>query len=550
MLPSGLDLSTRPTLQNISCTVSPGEWVTLLGSNGSGKSTLARLSNGLLLPNDGEVKANGISSWQHNKLMELRKTVGLVTQDPDNQMVSTTVFDEVAFGPQNLGWPAERIYELVPKLLAQVGLSAEEFAKRDPNTLSGGEKQRVVIAAILAMEPAYLVLDEPTAMLDPISRAQVLEAIHTAVQKGHGVLHITHLLKEASFSHRVLVLNEGKLVYDGPPATILEDREALLHYGLLAEPAVRGPLLTREQREQAPQVLSLQVEESETSSPESTPIELKEKENRFLRYSSLEINELSYAYPQSSASTPVLENFNLTLHAGECVLLVGASGSGKSTLLSLAAGLLPASSGTVSLLDDQGGAKTPEPGEVGLVFQHPEGQLFAQTVEEDILFGPKNLGLLDKTAASSPNASETLVNNMLKAVGLEPARFAKRSPYSLSGGEARRVAIATTLALQTRFLLLDEPTAGLDARGKVFIYELLQQLLAAGSGIILATHDPSFFADLATSKIELKKTADNRGASETQAGSGAQVAQETQAGGGAQGVQDARNAQATQGEAC
>jgi energy-coupling factor transport system ATP-binding protein len=468
LLPAGIGLDSGAILRNVSFALERGEWVVLLGANGSGKSTLARLANGLLLPLEGEVVVDGISSWDHDRLRELRERVGLVTQDPDNQIVSTTVFDEIAFGPQNLGWEPARIYAAVSDALAQVGLPEEDFAQRDPNSLSGGEKQRVVLAATLAMQPFYLVLDEPTSMLDPLARAQVLEATARAVRQGHGVLQSTHILREAGFADRVIVLDRGRVAYDGAPEGILADEAAGLSYGLTAEPAIRGLL----------PVSSDRGRQVDGQGPEKAE--------------ALTLSEVSFSYPDDPSHRPVLSDFELRLARGECLLLVGASGSGKSTVLSLAAGLLQPSEGTVLL-----GSRSPVPGQVGLVFQQPETQLFAQTLSEDILFGPKNLG------RELAGTDEELVDEVLAAVGLEPARFKKRSPFSLSGGEARRAAIATILALGSDFLLLDEPTAGLDAQGKVFIYELLQALLAEGKGILIATHDPGYFASLATGRVEL-----------------------------------------------
>ena len=430
----------------------------LLGANGSGKSTLAKLANGLLLPTKGEVIADGISSWQHDKLLELRKTVGLVAQDPDNQIVSTTVFDEIAFGPQNLGWPAESIYEAVNRALGQVGLPVKGFARRDPNSLSGGEKQRVVIAALLAMQPNYLVLDEPTSMLDPQARRQVLDAIKAAAEAGCGVLHITHRLEEAEEVNRVLVLDRGRLCYDGPPRLLLRDAEAMQRYDL------QHQMWVKRYRPKP--------------GTENQP--------------TLGFTDVSYAYPTSTSKKPVLQNVEFEMKTGQCILLVGPSGSGKSTLLTLAAGLMKPTKGEVLL-----NGKVPKPGQVGLVFQHPESQLFAQTLKEDILFGPKNLKLPE---ADNPDA---LVDKVLTAVGLDTQTFKNRSPFSLSGGEARRAAIATILALSTEFLLLDEPIAGLDAKGKIFIFELLQALLMQGKGLIVATHDPEFFTPLATGRMDL-----------------------------------------------
>lgn len=536
----------QQALSNVSFSVGPGEHVVMLGANGSGKSTLARLANGLLLPFVGEVIADGISSLQHDRLLKLRRLVGLVTQDPDNQIVSTTVFDEVAFGPQNLGWEPDRIRAIVPEALEQVGLPEEEFAKRDPNSLSGGEKQRVVIAATLAMQPRYLVLDEPTAMLDPVSRSQVLEAAVHAIENGAGVLHITHHLEEAESADRVLVLERGRLVYDGAPEVILGDEERLTAYGLMARPVIEGLLpvvpdgsvangsaadTRAADRGVATNASPAVAENGGVTGSAPSPYVSDEsvvggtspaaepdgavtdrtalvgapcrsaadsaapsvsQDGVITDRPSLEFSAVSFSYPDDPEHRPVLEGFDLSLCAGECLLLVGASGSGKSTLLSLAAGLLHPSGGKVML-----SGEAPVPGQVGLVFQQPEAQLFAQTLHEDILFGPKNLGMpLGK-------AGDELVDEVLAAVGLDPGLFRGRSPFSLSGGEARRAAIATTLALKTDFLLLDEPTAGLDARGRVFIYELLQGLLSRGRGIVIATHDPEFFRSLATGEVRL-----------------------------------------------
>jgi energy-coupling factor transport system ATP-binding protein len=514
LLPEGIGLdsglSGGNTLHKVSFGLERGEWVVLLGANGSGKSTLARLANGLLLPLEGEVVVDGISSWEHDRLRELRELVGLVTQDPDNQIVSTTVFDELAFGPQNLGWEPARIYAAVSDALAQVGLAEADFAQRDPNSLSGGEKQRVVIAATLAMQPNYLVLDEPTSMLDPVARAQVLEATARAVRQGHGVLQSTHILREAGFADRVVVLDRGRLVYDGAPEGILSDEAAKLRYGLTAEPRVRGPLPVfagyraeadnpgARTDDDGSEIESSGSQADTQSSPIKSDGSQADNQDSQTKSSSsqtdkaLSLCEVSFSYPDDPGHTSVLKDFSLRLARRECLLLVGAGGSGKSTVLSLAAGLLQPREGRVLL-----GSEPPVPGQVGVVFQQPETQLFAQTLFEDIVFGPKNLGM-----PLAQNGVE-LVDEVLAAVGLEPARFKRRSPFSLSGGEARRAAIATTLALKTDFLLLDEPTAGLDAQGKVFIYELLQVLLAEGKGVLIASHDPDFFASLATGRVEL-----------------------------------------------
>ena len=479
--------SELPILDGVSFSLDRGEQVALLGLNGSGKSTLARLANGLLVPTAGQVVADGINSQEPAQLLELRKCVGLVTQDPDNQIISTTVFDEIAFGPQNLGWEPARIYAVVHEAFDAVGLAEAAFSARDPNSLSGGEKQLVVLAALLAMQPNYLVLDEPTSMLDPKARALVLEAIAKAAEHSHGILHITHRLEEAAAASRVLILDRGRLVYVGSPQ-ILNDIDALDYYELKATPQVKRHGYRTSQQD------SQQDTQQDTQQDVLRVTQrVTQQDARQDPKSCLALEDVCFSYPDSLLASDVLTDIKLELKPGECLLLVGASGSGKSTLLRLAAGLMRPQRGRV-LLD----GKPPLPGQIGLVFQHPEQQLFAQTLKEDILFGPKNLKL------EEPAAADALVDRIMELVGLPPEQFRDRSPFALSGGEARRAAIATTLALQTDYLLLDEPTASLDSKGRVFVFELLADLLAAGRGVVIATHDPDFFMPLATSVAELK----------------------------------------------
>ncbi|MDR3053721.1 MAG: ATP-binding cassette domain-containing protein, partial [Coriobacteriales bacterium] len=226
-------------LQEVDFAVEKGAYVVLLGANGSGKSTLARLANGLLVPDAGAVCVDGTSTAVHETLRELRSNVGVVSQDPDNQIVSTTVLDDVAFGPENLGLPPAVIAERCAAALALVGLSG--FDERDPNTLSGGEKQRLVIAGVLAMEPSYLVLDEPCSMLDAMGRSEVRAAIAALRARGHGILHITHDLDETLSASKVLVLEKGKLVFSGSPDELLAEGALLERCGIGPTPPPLAP---------------------------------------------------------------------------------------------------------------------------------------------------------------------------------------------------------------------------------------------------------------------------------------------------------------------
>lgn len=221
-------------LAGMSTSVAPGELVCVLGHNGSGKSTFARLANGLLRPTKGSVFVERMDTRESRHEWDVRTRVGLVFQNPDNQIVATTVIEDVAFGPENLGIAREDMRRRVDRALETVGLSGLE--EREPHTLSGGQKQRLAIAGALALEPAYLVFDEPTAMLDPQGRTDVLEVISALASSGTGIVHITHHLADTAVADRVMVLSAGRAVYDGPPATLLADDGLLISLGLSLPP--------------------------------------------------------------------------------------------------------------------------------------------------------------------------------------------------------------------------------------------------------------------------------------------------------------------------
>jgi len=224
-------------LDGVTFSVRPGEHVAVLGANGSGKSTLARLANGLLTPSAGRVTVDGIDTGDLARAWDVRSSVGMVFQDPDNQIVATTVEEDVAFGPENLGVPAPELRTRVDEALAAVGLAGLEA--REPHQLSGGQRQRLAIAGALALLPAYLVLDEPTSMLDPQGRLDVLEAVSRQIDAGRGVLHVTHHLADASVADRVIVLTAGRIAFSGHPRGILGDEAALTSLGLSLPPIGR-----------------------------------------------------------------------------------------------------------------------------------------------------------------------------------------------------------------------------------------------------------------------------------------------------------------------
>jgi energy-coupling factor transport system ATP-binding protein len=227
----------RLALNHVNLAVRPGEFVAVLGMNGSGKSTLARHLNALLLPRDGTVLVDGMDTREEKHLWAIRDRVGMVFQNPDNQIVAAVVEEDVAFGPENQGRPPEEIRQRVAEALAAVGMS--HMRERAPHLLSGGQKQRVAIAGALALRPACLVLDEPTAMLDPSGRAEVADVVHRLNRElGMAVVWITHFMEEAALADRVIVMADGQVQLEGPPRTVFNQADQLRAFRLDVPPAV------------------------------------------------------------------------------------------------------------------------------------------------------------------------------------------------------------------------------------------------------------------------------------------------------------------------
>lgn len=508
--------ASAPVLRGVSCTVAPGEHVALLGGNGSGKSTLSRLACGLLLPSSGRVTVDGDDTADRSSLRTIRTRVGFVAQDPTSQIVSSSVLDEVAFGPENLGLDRGDIARRCRRALEAVGLSGRE--EREPHTLSGGEQQRLVIAGALAMEPDYLVLDEPCDMLDGAGRAEVLAVIERLRGGGCGVVHVTHDLYEALRADRVLLLAGGRVVFDGTPADFVARG---LRGG--ADAVSRSPMLD----------LTLRLLERGVDVPATTadPVELARLTRKAVSWgvdggggvmgatsavadrtgcgedgasvlsrhettgpanaadgyarpvhgadaSCLVARSLDYTYARgTSLQHHALAGVSLSAASGEVLLVSGQAGSGKSTLLELCAGLLVPDAGSVTL-----NGRPAHAGAAGLVFQKPEDQLFAETVLDDVAFGPLNQGC-------DENEARSRARRALGVVGVDDDELLGRSPFLLSGGQARLVALAGVLACERQVLLLDEPAAGLDASGMAMLRDLLAFLRDAGRCVVVVTHD-------------------------------------------------------------
>ena len=480
----------RPALHRIDLAINPGESVAVIGANGSGKSTLARCLNGLHIPQDGRVAVDELTTTDSHQLAAIRQRVGMVFQNPDDQLVATTVADELAFGLENLALDPDEIGRRVNAALNQFDLEA--YREAPPHRLSGGEKQRVAIAAVIAMRPNYIILDEPTALLDPSSRqhvARLLQSLRDTYDIA--TILITQLPEEAAQADRLVILHEGEIFADGAPGKLFGRSSALHNLGLqqpfacslasqltLAETPLHLDALA--------EVLASQAHRTSTSAwiPPPTPQPRPPK---------LKVEALSFFYDERLPTRQkAIIDIDLEISAGTILALVGASGSGKTTLAQHFNALLKPSRGRILLDDVDIWSQPPSQirQRVGLVFQFPELQLFAESVAEDVAFGPTNLGFADRKI-------QDLVTQSLELVGLPLVDFGHRQPLSLSGGEKRRVALAGILAMDPEVLVLDEPTAGLDPAGTANLCKLFEGLRDQGRTLIIISHDMDLVSRLA-----------------------------------------------------
>lgn len=503
---NGTVCRTVPALSDLDLRIAPGEFVAILGSNGSGKSTLARQLNALLHPAGGTLYVDGKDAAQEENWLPIRKTAGMVFQNPDNQLVAGVVEEDVAFGPENIGIPTEEIELRVQESLRVVGMEA--FRYHSPNHLSGGQKQRVAIAGVLAMNPKCIIFDESTAMLDPAGRREILETAHERNRRDQvTVIWITHFMEEVTGADRVYVMDKGRIVLSGTPLEVFERDDMLDLLGLELPPVTQlanelragGLPLSQTilKREQLTAELLNMKESFEAfrygaAVPRSGADDLvlmesfsgKEQEEQPCI---LDARKLTFTYGlHSPYEAQALHGVDLKVKKGAFHALIGPTGSGKSTLVQVLGGLQKPERGHVYFEEnDIYGAsysKKTLRRKLGMVFQYPEYQLFETTVIKDVSFGPKNLGYTEEEAAQ-------------KAVrGLELAgvdeRFWEQSPFELSGGEKRRVAIAGVLAMEPEILIMDEPTAGLDPAGRKKLFSLLRALnREQGITILLVSHN-------------------------------------------------------------
>lgn len=513
-------------LDGIDMSIKDGEFFCILGGNGSGKSTFAKHLNALLQPDAGTVRINGMDASDPELVYDIRSTAGMVFQNPDDQLVATLVEDDVAFGPENLGVPSAQIAQRVREALKGVGLVG--FERHETHALSGGQKQRVALAGVLAIEPRMLILDEASSMLDPRGRKGLMKACHALHDRGMTIVMITHFMEEAAEADRIAVFQAGRVAMLGTPEEILTRADELAELNLDMPESCRLGMALRakgvpvhaqvREVDMVAEVAQTYAERSgagtvgQSSTPQSEivggTVSADNEDN--VPEPVIELSHVSYSYSLSARerrrwhkrsaaegssnkqalwgndpSSPwALRDVSLTVRRGEFLGLAGHTGSGKSTLVQHLNGLIRPQEGSVCALGldlsnkkDAAAVKA----KVGVVFQYPERQLFAETVAQDVAFGPHNLGL-------PQDEVDRRVESSLSRVGLDLSAVGDKSPFELSGGQQRRVAFAGVLAMEPEVLVLDEPMAGLDPAARRDFLELIDRLHRDGLTVVMVSH--------------------------------------------------------------
>ena len=454
----------QPAIRDLSFALEEGEMALMAGPSGCGKSTLLRALNGLIPRSyKGELRGT-IRIGGHDPrawpMARLSQQVGTLLQDPERQIVAADVLHDVAFGLENLGWPRAKILERVEEVLHALGIA--HLRDRPTFQLSGGEKQRVALAGVLAMAPRILLLDEPLASLDPQSAQEALAVFRQLHREGHTILLVEHRVEDAlqAGPRRVLYLEDGRLVFDGDPESFFERVDPT---------AVKVPFRVWLQRWSALTRRPTPGVEIPPASPTAPPLVVFE--------------DVSFGYGDGP---DVLRGIQAEIRKGDSLAILGPNGAGKTTLLKLAMGLLKPRRGRVWVGGKETRAQTVASiaRTIGYVFQSPSHMLFAPTVWEEVAFGPRNLG-------RPPHQVEADVRWALEQVGLLDQ--ARSSPWALSFGQQKRVTIASVLSMRSRILVMDEPTAGQDYQTCMRLMNAIAELVfgtaQAADALVFITHD-------------------------------------------------------------
>ena len=494
--------TTKLALDGLDFEIEKGSFIGIIGENGAGKSTLCQAFNGLVpgffkgayggkvLIGDTEVAKTTVS--------KLCQKVGLVFQNPFNQLsgAKETVFEEIAFGLQNFGVPKEEMISRVNEVMELLDIA--DYRDRNPFDLSGGQMQRVALAGILAMKPEVIVLDEPTSQLDPAGSEEVFAAVDKLAKSGITIIMVEQKLEKlAEYCDRILLLHQGKQIAFDSPAQIFS-REDLQSYG------VNPPAYTRicqafgvkkdngcypASLKDALVLKDLFPEENvfglgKKSLDHNAEIRSKREETASCEQSVFNIEHLKFQYVEN---IPVLQDVNLTID-NRPTAIIGQNGAGKTTLVKLLKGLLKPVGGSIYYGGNDMAEKSVAmlAGEIGYVFQNPDDQIFKYHVIDEVMFGPQNIGMTKERAREQAVAA-------LKLVGLE--QLADENPYDLELAERKLVAIASVLAMDTKVIILDEPTIAQDWKGRKIIQKMIRDLSSQGKTVIAILHDMDFVAE-------------------------------------------------------
>lgn len=493
----------RKAIDSACLSISEGELIVIMGSTGAGKSSLVRCLN-RIIPNffkgdfTGEIKilATDITG---QKVTRMADKVGMVFQDFETQLFSTSTTLEVAFGPENLGVNRGEIRRRISDSLEKTGLNGYE--DREPSSLSGGEKQRLAIASILTIRPRIMVLDEPTTDLDPIGKQEIFQVLKELREEGLTVVLVEHETEEIGDADRIIMIRDGRVIEQGKPSDILSRLDILKDNG------IRPPQLVKLFSElnlpcstwplNVSQIFSALQSNNRILSDNKYLILNHRDEEKKKNYGReiIKVENLVHTYPTGQQA---LTGVNLSIKEREFIAIIGQNGSGKTTLVKHLNGLLRPTRGKVYYENtDIGKEKVSSLGKhIGYVFQNPDHQIFSPTVGEEIAFGPRNYGF-------SEQQIKTKVEEALKVVGLEG--YQDKDPFLLTKGERQRVAIASVIISEPRVIILDEPTTGLDYNEQVKVMELLTDLNNQGHTLIIITHSMWVVAEYAHRVVVLSE---------------------------------------------
>lgn len=465
----------NPIIANCNLSIEDGEFVGLIGGVGSGKSTLLRLIDALLDGATGSITVNGFDASDKGSLPLMHRDVGFLFQNPALQLVMSTVEEDVAFGLSNVGIDNRESGVMVQEIIEQ--LSILYLSKQEVHTLSGGETQRVALAGLLVMQPKILLLDEPTSMLDPVSRESLLSLLKQLNAQGTTIVMVTHNMEDLLVADRVILMQNATVGMDVSIEYLPQQREVLASQGFALPFSMR----------------SLSIDEV-VNSLKTTAVSVVQDAVQ----ASVHIKLDSVDYMVNG--NLILQNITTHINAGELVGIVGESGAGKSTLSLLFSGLILPTSGTVIVDDVDSKSRNFDRrrSDIAVVFQNPDDQFFENTVYDEIAFSLRNNGYKE-------SAIRERILECIEQIGI-PQSMLERSPFTLSGGQKKKVTLASALVARPKLLIVDEPTSALNSKDILYMKRLLKEQKRRGVTVIVVTHDLDLLLSLCERVLYLENT--------------------------------------------